>query len=234
VSPVAGSGPRWLDALAKWVARAPATPAEPAVPADDRRGVSRRTALRGALGAGLLAAGPLALLDPTPAGADANALMQCLQASDAQAFTDFQACVKDPLAAFAAYKQAIDTAQNKLQTATGKSRKRLLGIIDRSTKGLGRTVHTLEGCNLQWQADRGYGAEKCKEANPPTPPSGGGGAPPSGPVSSPPSTFCTPQYEIQCGNICCNATGAPECCFCSRTGMYQCCANGSNCTCCGR
>lgn len=59
----------------------------------------------------------------------------------------------------------------------------------------------------------------------------GGNAP--GVVGQPP-TKCDPTQEIQCGDICCNATGHPECCFCTKTGMFTCCASGSNCTCCGR
>ena len=58
----------------------------------------------------------------------------------------------------------------------------------------------------------------------------GGNAP--GRVPGPPPK-CVPALEIACGDICCNATGNPECCLCPKTGMYQCCAAGRNCGCCG-
>lgn len=59
------------------------------------------------------------------------------------------------------------------------------------------------------------------------------GDPAKYPGGNAPAEICTPNLEIQCGNICCNATGSPECCFCKKTGEYRCCANGSGCSCCG-
>lgn len=221
----AGSGPRWLDSLARWSARgevAARTP-PPSPPPGNDEGISRRTALWTA-GAAALSTGPLSLLIPATAAADQAALSKCIANAEKGAFDDFQACVKNPLEAFGLYRQAIQTAEDKLRTS--KDRKRLLGVIDRSTKGLERTVAKLEGCNAAWLADRNTADADCYKANPP--PAGG-----SGGTSGGTGSFCDPTQEIQCGNICCNATGHPECCFCGKTGMYSCCASGSNCTCCG-
>jgi hypothetical protein len=213
----------WLDSLALWSVRGEAVQSPvrpPPPPSDGGPGISRRTALRSA-GAAALLSGPLSFLAPGQARADT--LGQCVSASDKRAYDDFQACVKNPLEAFDVYRRAIATAEDSLRHATGDRRRRLLGIIDRSSKGLERAVTKLEDCNAAWFADRYKGIAGCYAANSP----GGGG----GGVNSPPSTKCDPNLEIQCGNICCNATGHPECCFCGKTGMYQCCASGSNCMC---
>jgi hypothetical protein len=216
-------GRHWLDSLARWSVRDEA-------PTGD--GLSRRAVLGTAAGAAAAAvvSGPLRFALPAPARADAAGLAACIKAVDDMAFNDFQACVKDPVQAFGVYQQAIDQAT--LQLRTSKNRARLLGVIDRSTKGQGRAVRRIEDCNLKWNLDRSAGAAGCQAANPPAAGGGVGGAVGGG-GGGVPAPKCDPTQEIQCGDICCNATGHPECCVCPKTGKYQCCANGSNCQCCG-
>jgi hypothetical protein len=179
-----------------------------------------------AVTAGLLAT-PLRFLWPAPARAATTTVVACLQGNSSLLLAVFQECVRQPQSAFDLYGQAIQSATSDLATARGARRQRLLGIIDRSTKGRERALRQIEACNFQLVADLQAGREACR--NPQAAGgSGGGGAGGGGANNN-----CDPTQEIQCGDLCCNATGSPECCLCPKTARYQCCANGSNCTCCG-
>jgi hypothetical protein len=131
------------------------------------------------------------------------------------------------------FQKAIDTAQSELRRTTSSAkRRRLLGIIDRSTRAQGPIDRQIVRCEAKFTEDYNNNFKYCVD-NFPRPRKPGEVVPEGAPGHPPGSGKCTAGAEIQCGDICCNATGHPECCFCTKTGMYTCCASGSNCGCCG-
>ncbi len=211
--------PRWLESLARRAAGGSEASSVPLIaePRDPDENLSRRTLLRLG-GAALLAAGPLRMVVPSDARADAVGV--CYRAAAGVAIQVLETCTKDPLNAWVTYGKAIETATDTLRdTKNPAKRRRLLKIIDEATAGQARTMRKIETCNFQFAADIDGALQNCQAQNSP---GGGGGG--SGGTGSP----CAPgTYQCSIGPACC--FGHDFCCGCA--GGITCCIY-SDCRCC--
>ena len=221
------AGPRWLESLARRAARGQVTPlpiteVSPTAPGQN---ISRRTVLRSAAAAALVA-GPLRFLIPATAHASSTALQDCNAANFKRTYDAFQACVNGPLGAFKdsqdtiAYNEELLTHVGSL--APGKraaARKRLMKEINKATRERDRAIKQLEDCNFKWLNDQAAGESDCQAANPPVIKSPGGGSGSGG------GGGCDNGY-ILCGDYCCNLTYA-TCVGCN--SMPVCCRIGGSC-----
>lgn len=221
----ATAGAGWLDSLARWTVRGEAAPSPVAAiaPAGGRQGVSRRTVLRTAAGAALVA-GPLRFLIPAAARADYASLVACKAAANKKADDAFQACVKDPLEVFDAAQSTIASQEGYLADQRKPSaRRRLKRNIARAKRDGDRAIRQIEDCNVKWFFDRANGEVDCQTANPPVVKSpvgaGNNGGPPGAPGG------CDTGYLL-CGDYCCNLAYA-TCVGCNGTPI--CCRIGGNC-----
>ena len=225
------AGPRWLESLARRAARGQVAPLpiDNVSVADPSHGISRRTVLRSAAGAALVA-GPLRFLNPASAHAASTSLQDCNAANFKRTHDAFQACVKDPL-------DALDAAQSTIADTTdhlahlnevrperrAAARKRLQKNLARATRERDRAIKQLENCNFKWLNEQAAGESDCQTANPPivkSPVGGGSGGGGGG------GAGCDQGY-ILCGDYCCNLSYA-TCVGCNGTPI--CCRiNGSCC-----
>jgi hypothetical protein len=212
---------RWLDRLARWSVRggdaAPAPGRKPAGPV----GTTRRTALRGAAGAGALAVfAPLRLLQPAlAAAASSTALSECISASSEAAFEDSEKCRETPLSDYLQASKHIDSAKQALKHAkTAAERKRLEGVIRYQRRLAREALRDLGFCNKSFLSDRAEGEVKCEKAHPPggeeTESSGNGG-----------NGGCEQGYLL-CADYCCNTNNA-YCQGCN--GKVVCCRIEADC-----
>jgi hypothetical protein len=207
----------WIDALARWSVggrdrgRPPATDRAPAPPAG---GTTRRTALRSAAGAGVLALlGPARFLDPAGAGANVvTHAQECTAEATQIAAEDFEACFQGPLENYVTAGEHLDRARKLLQTAKSPGeRARLRKIVEAQSKHRRDASKAMEFCNKALLSDTAEGAANCNASNPP-PNESGSGANPSG-------AGCEPG-SVLCGEDCCDlqfafcqgCAGSPICC----------------------
>ena len=207
-----GAEPRWLERAARRAARGEVAAETPSGAQEGGR-LSRRTLLRLAGAAALFGGGPLRLL--VPASARADALSECTRIAARQSVVFFEACVKQPLEAYETYKKAIETATEALRrTKDPAKRRRLLQIIDKSTAGEDRAIRKVESCNFQFASDLSGSEQNCHAQYPPGSGGGGNGLE-SGPSSCPPGTAACAESSVCCfGNdFCCGCPGGTTCCI---------------------
>jgi hypothetical protein len=213
----------WLDTLARWSVRgsdaggAPGPGRGSAGPV----GTTRRTALRGAAGAGALAVfAPLRLLQPALAvAASSTALSECISASSEAAFEDSEKCRETPLSDYLQASKHIDSAKQALKQAkTAAERKRLEGVIRYQRRLAREALRDLGFCNKSFLSDRAEGEVRCEKAHPPggeeTESSGNGG-----------NGGCEQGYLL-CADYCCNTNNA-YCQGCN--GKVVCCRIEADC-----
>jgi hypothetical protein len=227
----ASAGPRWLDALARRAARgeiATDASAPPVAAAARGGGLSRRTLLRAA-GAAVLLGGPLRLLIPARAQADAES--DCVLNRRALRAAAYRDCLKGPKADYYKYSQKINSVSKALtRVRTAAIRKRLLKLLDSATANRDRAAEAIETCLTQTIAGsvdaelyccqqygnccQTYGGSGCN---------GSGGCPAG-------THVCTSVNGVP--DLCCY--GSDVCCGCpGSSGGATCCVIEVGCACCG-
>jgi hypothetical protein len=214
VSAAPKGGSRWLDSLARWAAGGHRDSPRAAAGSEATGGITRRTALRTAAGAGALAVlAPTRLMQPTTAGAVTTTLGDCTAANYGQAFKDFKSCTEEPFSEFRDSGAFIADYQKSLRTEKRPAARRLLmRRIKEYTKRRKQAQKDLEFCSAAFAQDRAEGESKCQAESPPE------GNPPHGPG-------CESGYLL-CGDYCCDTNYA----FCQGCSAGPtCCRNGGNC-----
>lgn len=170
---------------------------------------TRRTTLKATLLAGAALVLPLGRVPPAEAFAPEPCFKACLDEVKVTHDSAYQRCN---------HAGHVGAARGYVSLLSGLGPAAVIGLV---------TVSRALGC----LADADVAAEQAfRECRQPQ-----CGDPGKFPGGNPPGNLpkCTPELEIQCGDICCNATGHPDCCQCPKTGMFMCCASGKNCDCCG-
>lgn len=210
-------GDNWIDSLARWsvggrgTRRPPATRRTPAVPVG---GTTRRTALRSAAGAGVLALlGPMRFLEPASARANVvTHAQECTAEASQMAAEDFEACFQGPLENYLAAMEHVDHATKQLRTAKSPAdRARLKRIISTQRRYRREASKAMEFCNKALLSDEAEGAARCNASNP-SPTETGGGKNPGGPGCEPGSVLCGEECcDLQYA-FCQGCAGSPICC----------------------
>lgn len=210
-------GIRWIDSLARWSVgggdRGQPSATHRAAP-DPAGGTTRRTALRSAAGAGVLALlGPMRFLDPASAGANVvTHAQECTAEATQIAVEDFEACFQNPLENYLTAGEHLDRAKKLLRRAESPAeRARLRKVIDFQTGQRRKASKAMEFCNKALLSDTAEGAANCNASNP-SPAETGGGKNPGG-------SGCEPG-TVLCGEECCDlhfafcqgCSGSPICC----------------------
>jgi hypothetical protein len=210
-------GSRWIDALARWSVGGPDPGLPPTTdrsPADRSGGTTRRTALRSAVGAGVLGLlGPMRFLDPAAASANVvTHAQECTAEATQIAAEDFEACFQGPLENYLAAKEHLERAKKLLRTEKSPAeRAHLRRIIETQSRYRREASKAMEFCNRALLSDTAEGAANCNASNPPPGESGGG--------KNPGGTGCEPG-SVLCGEECCDlqfafcqgCAGSPICC----------------------
>lgn len=208
---------RWIDSLARWSvggrdgSRPPV--GRPAA-ADPDGGTTRRTALRSAAGAGVLALlGPMRFLDPAGAGANpVTHAQECTAEATQIAVEDFETCFQPPLERYLNALQHLERAKELLGKAKSPGERARLKKVIEFQSGLRRKASkAMEFCNKALLSDTTEGAAKCNASNP-SPGESGGGKNPGG-------SGCE-SGNVLCGEECCDlqfafcqgCAGSPICC----------------------
>jgi hypothetical protein len=213
------SSGRWLDTLARWSVRgggesADAQSSEPGL-------TTRRTALRGAAGAGALAVfAPMRLLQPTlAAAASTSALSECLAASNESAYQDSEKCRETPLQDYLTASDHVDRLKKALRHAKTEAERHRVEKALRFQRRLAReALRDLGFCNKAFLSDRAEGDAKCEKATPPA--EGGTGGSGSGGNQG-----CEPGFLL-CNDYCCDTNNA-YCQGCN--GKVVCCRIEADC-----
>lgn len=235
-------GQRWLDSIARWSAGARGDAGSPAALDGEGPsapgGMSRRTALRMAAGAGALAViAPTRLLQPSGASAiDTNSpLEKCILDNYTTVYGDLKACTSQPLEEYDDISESIAIEEIHLREQKKPSaRRRIKKNLARSRRERARAEKAVDFCNALFLEERANGEAKCQETcntastraarrrageqckSPPGEPGGGGGGGSGG---------CEPG-SVLCGDYCCSLEYA-TCAGCNGTPI--CCRIGGNC-----
>ncbi len=172
---------------------------------------TRRTTIRVAAlaGAGLML--PIGRLPSASATTREPCYSACLEEAATKWKSDKAVCAN-------LFGDALSTAASYAELLTGAAAAHLLLMLRNS-----QALNCKAEANINWyKAVEACRAPQCgdKTKYP------GGNAP----AKAPPPPQCTPNEEKACGDICCNVSS--DCCFCSSTGRYQCCAAGQCSSCC--
>lgn len=213
--PGADQGPRWLDRLARWSVggQADSFAADPELTATG--GSTRRTALRRAAGAaGALAlTGPIALVDPPPAGA--SQLSVCIKESFKGVYDDFQKCVKSPLEELTDTTELLRIYESGPPPKYPKKAKKVIAAVKRRRD---QAIKDIEFCNVLFNRERAEGELKCQKSTKPDRP------PPGTEAGSKTVPGCERGFTL-CVDYCCNDANA----YCQGCGTPTCCRIDADC-----